>query len=123
MATIVVTGRDDQITSRSKQHTQEKLAKLERYFDGIGRIEAVLGHSGADAAVELVISVGNGKTVVCSSQARELYTALDLVLDKAEKQLTRHKERLKSHRDQRASKTQDLNVPAPDPDAEGEYGD
>ena len=107
MATIVVTGRDDQISSRSKQHTEEKLTKLEKYFDGIGKIEAVLGHSGADAEVELVISVGHGKTVVCRSQARELYTAVDMVLDKAETQLTRHKERLKSHRDQRLSKSQE----------------
>ena len=98
MATIVVTGRDDKITSRSREHTEQKLTKLERYFDGIGKIEAILGHSGDEALVELVISVGRGKTIVCECRHNELYAAIYHVIDKAEVQLTKHKERLKAHR-------------------------
>ena len=105
MATIVVTGRDDQVSSRSKDHAEEKLAKLPRYYDGIGRIEAVLAHSNDEAEVELVISVKRGKTIVCRSRAKELYAAIDLVLDKAEAQLTKFKERLKDHRAPKASES------------------
>ena len=46
MPTIVVCGRDAQITSDSKKHAEEKLGKLGKYFDAIGKIEAILGHSG-----------------------------------------------------------------------------
>jgi len=99
--TIVVTGRDDQVTSRSKQHVEEKLQKLSKFFNGIQKVEAILGRSGQDAEVELVISVARVPPIVCRSHAKELYTALDLVLDKAETQLTKHKERLKAHRTQR----------------------
>lgn len=109
MATIVVTGRDDQISSRSKEHAEDKLSKLERYYDGIGKIEAVLCHSGDVAEVELVISVKRGKTIVCRSRAKELYAAIDLVLDKAETQLTKFKERLKDHRAPKASEPLDTN--------------
>ena len=84
MATIVVTGRDDKVTSRTREHAEAKLGKLEKYFDGIGRIEAVLGRSGDEARVELVISVGRGKTIVCESRHKEVYAAIDLVLDKEE---------------------------------------
>jgi putative sigma-54 modulation protein len=109
MPPIVVTGRDDQVTSRHKQHAEAKIAKLERYFDGIVKIEVVLGHlggpgkgapggSGGTAEAEVVLSVRGGKPVVCHSRQDDLYAAIDTVLDKAEVQLTRHKEKLKTHK-------------------------
>ncbi len=98
MAPIVVTGRDERVTSRHKQHAQDKLSKLGKYFDGIQRIEAVLGHDSHGAEAELVISIRSGKPLVCHSKGKELYAAVDTVLDKAEKQLTRHKEKLKGHK-------------------------
>jgi len=98
MPTVVVTGRDERVTSRNKSHAEEKIAKLERYFDGIGRIEVVLGHEGDAAAVELIISVRRAKPIVCHSQAKDLYAAIDNVIDKAETQLTKFKERRKAHK-------------------------
>lgn len=98
MPSIVVTGRDEKVTSRHKQHAEQKISKLERYFNGIVKIEAVLGHQPDGSAVELVISVQGGKPIVCHSRSKELYAAIDLVLDKAEKRLTRHKEKLKDQK-------------------------
>jgi ribosome hibernation promoting factor len=103
MPTIVVKGRDSQITSGNKQHAEEKIAKLEKYFDGIEKIEAILGHSGVVADVELVISVRRGNPIVCHSRDKDLYAAIDIALDKAEVQLTKHKERLKTHKGRVAS--------------------
>ena len=98
MATITVTGRDSQVSSRNKEHAEEKLSKLARYFDGIVKIEAVLGHSGDGAEAEVVISVPRGSPIVCRSTAQDLHAAVDLVLDKAEIQLTKHKERIKERK-------------------------
>ena len=98
MASIIITGKDASVTSRNKDHAEEKLSRLAKYFDGIGKIEAILGHNGDDAEVEVVITVPRGTPIVCSSRARDLYAAIDLVLDKAEAQLTKHKERLKDHK-------------------------
>ncbi len=98
MATIVVTGRDSEVTSRNKQHAEDKLAKLERYYNGITKIEAVLGHQADGAEAELVISVRRRKAIVCHGKAKELYAAIDVVLDKAEGQLTKFKERTQDQR-------------------------
>ncbi len=98
MAMIVVTGRDGQVTSRNREHAEDKITKLERYFDGINRIEAILSHSGDVAKAELVITVPRGRPIVCHSEAKDLYAAIDLVVDKAEIQLTKFKERLKDHK-------------------------
>ncbi len=98
MATIIVTGRDGLVTARNRQHAEEKIQKLEKYFDGIGKIEAILGHSGDTASVELVITVRRGNPIICQSQAKDMYAAIDTVLDKAEAQLTKFKERRKTHK-------------------------
>ncbi len=98
MATIVVTGRDSEVTSRNKQHAEDKLAKLERYYNGITKIEAILGHQADGAEAELVISVRRRKAIVCHGKAKELYAAIDVVLDKAEGQLTKFKERTQDQR-------------------------
>jgi len=101
--TIIVTGRDAQVSSTNRKHAEEKIAKLERYFNGIQKIEAVLGHSGDEAGVELVISVRRAKPIICHSHAKDLYAAIDMVIDKAEIQLTKLKERIKTHKGRNAA--------------------
>ena len=103
MGTISVTGKGSEVTSRNKRHAEEKLSKLERYYGGISRIEAVLNQGEDGAEVELVISVKRGKPLVCHTRAQDLYSAIDIVIDKAEGKLTRYKERHKDHRTERAS--------------------
>lgn len=101
MATIHVTGRDAEVTARNRKHAEVKLTKLAKYFKGIVKIEATLGHTGDSAAAEVVISIPRGRPLVCRSRAQDLYAAVDLVLDKAETQLTKHKERLKERKTHR----------------------
>jgi putative sigma-54 modulation protein len=98
MAMIVVTGRSEKITSRDRVHAEDKIEKLEKYFNGITRIEMILSHTGDLFDAELVISVKRGSQIVCRTQDKDLYAAIDLVLDKAETQLTRHKEKVHDRR-------------------------
>ena len=58
----------------------------------------ILRQNSHDAEAEVVIRVGGGRPLVSHALAKELYAAIDLVIDKAETQLTRHKERVKDHK-------------------------
>ena len=99
MVPITITGRSEKITHAHKEHAREKIQKLERYFGGITRIEAILDNHQADAfRAELVISIPRGSQIVVHCDDKELHAAIDLVLDKAEIQLTRRKERIKEKR-------------------------
>ena len=115
MATIVVTGRGDRITSRDRKHAEDKIQKLEKYFNGITRIEFILNQNAEISDVELVISVKRGSPIVCRMKDKDLYAAVDLVLDKAEIQLTRHKEKV---RNRRPGKEGDVETPEPGEPAE-----
>ena len=98
MATIVVTGRSEKVSSRDKKHAEEKIEKLEKYFNGITRIEIILNKTSEQSEVELVLSIKRGSQIVCRASDKDLYVAIDLVLDKAEIQLTRHKEKVRERR-------------------------
>ena len=97
MIPISVTGRSE-VTHGQKEHAREKIEKLERYFNGIKRIDAVLDREAEGCRVELVISVKPGGNIVVHCDDKDLYAAIDLVIDKAETQLTRHKEKLQDRR-------------------------
>ena len=117
MASISVTGKGSEVTSRNKRHAEEKLSKLTRYHGGITRIAAVLDQSTEGAEVELVVSLKRGNPVVCHTRSKDLYSAIDLVLDKAEGQLTRYKER---HKDRRADPVGTVAAPPPGGSSEEE---
>ena len=97
MVPITITGRNE-VTSRQKAHARDKAAKLLRYFNGIVRIEVVLERNTDRARAELLISVKKGSQIVCHQEGKDLYAAIDLVLDKAETQVTRFKEKLQAKR-------------------------
>ncbi len=98
MATVVVTGRGGKISARDRKHAESKIDKLNKYFNGITRIEIILQKEAERTDVELVITVRRGGSIVCHSKDKDTYAAIDLVLDKAETQLTRYKEKLRHHR-------------------------
>lgn len=100
---IVVTGRHPAITPAMKRHARRKAEKLSRYFEGTQQVEMILDREGDQSLVELVISVARGGTIVSHCRDGDLYAAIDTVLDKAELQLTRYKEKLKDRRSSRRS--------------------
>ncbi len=94
---VQVTGRHPGITPQLREYAADKTRRLERYFDGTNRIEVIMTREGDQSVVGLVISA-TGRQIVSESRASDLYAAFDAVLDKAEKQLIRHKEKLRKRR-------------------------
>ena len=94
---ITITGRHPGMTSHVKEYAEAKMARLERYFDGTHRIEVIMTREGEQSVVEVLISATR-RQIVSESRSPDLYAAIDAVLDKAEKQLIRYKEKLREHR-------------------------
>lgn len=104
---VIVTGRHLDMSDELKAHVTEKLEKLTRFYDRIESIAAVLDREGEVPIVEAIVNAEHGIRFVARESSVDLYAALDLVVDKLSRQLTKHKERFRNrkHQAKRSDKT------------------
>ncbi len=89
---ISVTGRHVGFTDSMRQYAEEKLAKLTRFYDRIDKIEIVLDQEPTKHRLEVVMHADHRTTFVAQVEAEEYHEAVDLIVEKLERQLTKHKE-------------------------------
>jgi|SRR6185436_14425481 ribosomal subunit interface protein len=97
---IEVIGRNLEVTDAIREHARGKAEKLPKFFDGIQLMTFRLTredhqHHGK-FGVELVVDVEKHDDFVASASAEDLYAAIDAAVQKASRQLTDFKERLKT---------------------------
>ena len=90
----LVTIPHHEYPARVREHVEEKLQHLARFFDRIVSIRALLERQSEEHRVELVANVGHGVTLVVDARAGGLEAALDEALDRMGRVLRRHKTRL-----------------------------
>ena len=95
---ITISGRHQKVTPVMKKYAHEKAEKLRKYFDRIGQVEVILECEGDGYASEMIVSAKRGKRIVARAADDDMFASIDLMVDKMERQLTKHKEKLKSHR-------------------------
>lgn len=95
---INITGHRLEVTPALKVFTEEKLNKLEHHFDSIISINVVFDVEKLRQIVVATIFVANGE-VHASSESEDMYAAVDLLVDKLNSQLMKHKGKMISHRD------------------------
>lgn len=98
---ISVTCRHDYKTDEVKNYAHEKVKKLGKFFNNITKIEIVMDMEKDQHSADALISVSRGTKLVGRVQHEDPLAAIDLVIDKMERQLVRFKERLKDHRGNR----------------------
>ena len=93
---IEVVGRHMVVTEPMSQYAQSKAGKLVKYFDGTQQINVFLEQlKHGEFHVEIVVDVEKHDDFIAHANAPDLYAAIDLAVDKASRQLTDFKERLK----------------------------
>ena len=87
-----ITGNNVEITEALREFVTAKFAKLEQYFDRINQVYVVL-------KVEKVTHTSdvNGGEIHASAEGQDMYAAIDGLIDKLARQLTKHKDKLKQH--------------------------
>jgi putative sigma-54 modulation protein len=95
---INFTGHHIEITPALKSFTEEKLQKLERHFDEITSIHVVFTIEKLSHIVEASILVAKSE-LHARAEAPDMYTAVDILIDKLDRQLIKHKEKIRDHRD------------------------
>lgn len=93
---INFTGHHMVVTPALKTFTQEKFDKLERHFDKITAINVVFDVEKLRQIAEATVLVTKGE-LHASSESADMYTAIDILVDKLDRQLIKHKEKLRNH--------------------------
>lgn len=95
---VTVSGRHMGVSEALKQYCREKAQRLARFYDRIQSIEVILdGHDGSHTA-EMIVHSDGTPPFVASEEQEDIYAAVDLLLDKIERQIRRHKERLRNRK-------------------------
>lgn len=94
---ISITARHCELTEDMKARTEERLNKLQRFFDRILDARVVVSFEKNRYDAEGVITA-NGTPLTSKATADSERAALEQVLDKLEAQVRRHKDRMKRSR-------------------------
>ena len=89
---IQIRSRNLQASDKVKDYAEKRLSKMDRLLDKDGEAMVMLIGEKNRQRVEITIPV-NGYILRGEEDAEDLYTAIDLVSDKLEKQLVKSKER------------------------------
>ena len=91
-----ITGQNVEITDTLRDFVSTKFAKLEQYFDRINQVYIVLKVEKVTHIADATLHV-NGGEIHASSDGQDMYAAIDGLIDKLARQLTKHKDKLKQH--------------------------
>ena len=91
---FTITARHFKLPDDLRMYIEEKSNKLNRFHDNILGAEVILGWEKQKRYVELKINVNN-KPIILKEMSEDLRKSFDLVMDKAERQLKRHKAKIR----------------------------
>ncbi len=108
---VTVIGRNIEITEALKQYATDKFSRLGKYLPSAITVAVTLSvvkkvHHTAEAVIK-----SNGLLIQASEETGEMYSAIDLLIEKIERRVKRYKEKLVDHKHQ-ANKAGSAPVPA-----------
>ena len=93
---VNITGRHLEITDALRDYVEEKFDRLERHFDRIIAVQVILQVEKLKQKAEAALHVA-GREVVANAEHGDMYAAIDLLVDKLDRQLIKHKEKQLDH--------------------------
>jgi putative sigma-54 modulation protein len=95
---LAVTFRHMEPSDALKQHVTEKLQRIKKFFPDPIRAQIVLSFERYLHKADVAITLHNGLAIKGKELTEDMYAAIDLVMDKIERQVRRYKDKINSHR-------------------------
>ena len=93
---INLTGQHLDVTPALKEYVTTKLQRLERHFDHVTNAHVVLSVEKLIQRAEATVHV-SGASLHAEARDGDMYAAIDALIDKLDRQVKRHKEKLSDH--------------------------
>jgi putative sigma-54 modulation protein len=94
---IQITGRHMDVTKSLREYAEKKFNKLEKYFHQLIDSRLILYIEKLEHTAEIVIN-GDGVQFYAVVKASDMYSAIDLVYDKIDRQIVKFKEKHSGHK-------------------------
>ncbi|MBC8519143.1 MAG: ribosome hibernation promoting factor [Gammaproteobacteria bacterium] len=92
-----ITGHHVEVTPSMNEYVTGKMDKLERHFDNVTNVHVVLSVEKLRQKAEATLHV-SGAEIFADCVDGDMYAAVDGLIDKLDRQVIKHKEKLGSHR-------------------------
>lgn len=102
---LIIHGHHLEVTPALRDYVQDKLSRVRRHFDHVIEANVLLSVDKLDQKAEINLRV-SGNTIYVESIEEDMYAAIDTLVDKLDRQVLRHKDRMRSHNAHEAIKRQ-----------------
>ena len=100
---LTITGHHIEVTPALRAYVTEKMQRLVRHFDKVLSVDVILKVDKLNQIAEATVNAG-GRTLFANDTAEDMYAAIDGLIDKLDRQVKRHKEKLCDHHARDADK-------------------
>ncbi len=94
---INISGRHVEVTDSMREYVTSKIERLTHHHDRITSTNVIVSVDKLIQKAEATIHV-SGKDVFAEATNEDMYAAIDALVDKLDRQLIKHKEKMRSHR-------------------------
>jgi putative sigma-54 modulation protein len=89
---VNISGQHLEVTDTLRDYINEKLERLARHFDKITNVQVIMQVEKLQQKIEATLHIAGGE-VVANAEHEDMYAAIDLLADKLDRQLIKHKEK------------------------------
>ncbi len=93
---LTISGHHLDVTPAIREYVMNKLERVRRHFDRVIDVTVVLSVEKLRQKAEINLHL-RGKDLHCEATEEDLYAAVDLLIDKLDRQVVKHKECVKAH--------------------------
>jgi putative sigma-54 modulation protein len=100
-----VSGHHVEVTESLREYVESKIEKIERHFDIVSDVHCILTVEKLQHKAEATVNV-NGGTIYADAIEEDMYAAIDGLIDKLDRRVRKHKEKLVDHHARDSQKRQ-----------------
>ena len=93
---IDLTGHHVEITTPLRDYVNNKMERLERHFDHVTNVHVILSVEKLRQKAEATFHLSGGN-LFADAQDEDMYAAIDAMTYKLDRQIKKHKEKMKDH--------------------------
>lgn len=93
---LSISGRHLEVTPAIREYVINKISRITRHFDSVIDTQVMLSIERLKHTAEVTVHL-RGKDIHCSASDENLYAAIDLLADKIDRQVIKHKTKTQTY--------------------------